>query len=98
MKGIKGFLRGLPNNRNICWFDSVMVSLMNTLGASKAIELTECRRNKMWYEFRQLVELLNIDTTKDKLDMKSRISAIENYFNGNPHFNLGLLLGFIKFS
>ena len=86
---IEGFLKGLPNGRNICWFNSVMVSLMNTLGASRAIELPECRRNKMWYEFRQSVEFLNINTTKDKLDMKSHISAIENYLNGSPHFSLG---------
>ena len=66
-----------------------MVSLINTLGASKAIELPECRRNKMWYEFRQLVEFLNINTTKDKLDMESHISAIEKYFSGSPHFSLG---------
>ena len=43
----------------------------------------------MWYEFRQLVEFLNINTTKDKLDMKNHISATENYFNGTPHFSLG---------
>ena len=43
----------------------------------------------MWYEFRQLVEILNINTTKDKLDMKSYISAIENYFTGSPYFSLG---------
>ena len=43
----------------------------------------------MWYEFRQLVKLLNISITRDKLDMESLISARENYFDGSPHFSLG---------
>ena len=86
---IKGFLKVLQNSRNICWFNSLMVSPMNTWGVSRAIELSECRRNKMWYEFRHLVKLLNINITRDKLDMKSLISAKENYFDGSPHFSLG---------
>ena len=85
-----------------------MVSLMNTLGVSKTIELLECRRNKMWYELRQLVEFSNINTTKDKYGesyLESHISAIENYFNGSSHFSLGrqedateFFFRFIKFS
>ena len=34
------------------------------------------------------MEFLNISTTKDKLDMKSHISTIDNYFNGSPQFSL----------
>lgn len=58
----------------------------------------------MWYEFRQLVKLLNISITRDKLDMESLISARENYFDGSPHFSLGRqeeaadFFGFIKLS
>ena len=43
----------------------------------------------MWYESRQLVKLLNINITRDKLDMESLISARENYFDGSPHSSLG---------
>ena len=101
---IKGFLKVLQNSRNICWFNSLMVSPMNTWGVSRAIELSECRRNKMWYEFRHLGKLLNINITRDKLDMESLISARENYFDGSPHFSLGRqedvadFFGFIKLS
>ena len=43
----------------------------------------------MWYEFRRLLQFLHINTTKEKLDMKSHTSVIKNYFNGSPHFSLG---------
>ena len=50
------------------------------------------------------MKLLNINVTRDKLDIESLISARENYFDGSPHFSLERqedvadFFGFIKLS
>ena len=41
-------LKGLPNKKNICWFNSVMTAMINIVGAYRTLETAEYDSIYFW--------------------------------------------------
>ena len=82
-------IKGLPNSKNICWFNSVMVTVMNTIAPHKALDLKKSRPALFWKKVYQLTSYLSIWGDKNDLTKKEHLSMIEEYFQLTSMFHIG---------
>ena len=74
-------LKGSPNRNNICWFNSVMTTMISIVGAYRTLETTENQSIYFWKTFRDISSYLSICGDINKLPTETHLSMIEEYCN-----------------
>ena len=83
-------LKGLPNKKNICWFNSVMTALINIVGAYRALETPENLSIYFWKIFHGISSYFSIWGDITELPKETHLAIVDEYCNnyGN-HFTIG---------
>ena len=86
---VLSMIKGLPNSKNICWFNSVMVTVMNIIGSNKALDLPKRRLVLFWKKFDQLTSYLSFWGDKNDSTKNEHLSMVEKYFQLTSMFHIG---------
>ena len=83
-------LKGLPNKKNIWWFNYLMMAMINIGGAYRTIETAESQVIYFWKAFHDISSYLSIWSDITKLPSGTHVSIVEEYCNnyGNQ-FSVG---------
>ena len=83
-------LKGLPNKKNICWFNSVMTALINIVGAYRALKTPENQSIYFWKTFHGISSYLSIWGDITELPKETHLPMVEEYCNNySNHFAIG---------
>ena len=74
-------LKGLPNKKNICWFNSVMTAMINIVGAYRIPEIAENKSIYFWKTFHGISSYLSIWDDITDLPNGTHLPVIEEYCN-----------------
>ena len=70
-------LKGLPNKKNICWFNSVMTAMINIVGAYTTLETAENQSIYFWKTFHDISSYLSIWGDITKLPKETHLPILE---------------------